>query len=184
MKPTILSTAVIAVLLMIASVGLLAANNDAYVEGHGEHEYIHLVRDDGRELLELSGGAKAERLQRSLRNAGATEAQVTQVMHLLKQTATAQDGRKEQQRELHMEIKDEYEAANPNRAKLERLIRQASDLQAQSKITALTTTLDIRQIVGDEVWGEIAAHGHKRRGRDRDRDRDHSHDRDDDKDHR
>ena len=129
-------------LSMTAAVWSLAAAED-----YGFGDKYHQVR--GKERF-------GRKMERGLSRAGATEAQIERVMALVEKTMAAQDERRNQVRKLGAEVRDEYNADSPDRQKLERLIGRAATLQGQIRVAALNTSLDIREIVGDDVWGKIS----------------------------
>lgn len=145
--------------LLFTAVFVLSAGADE--EKNEYHDREEYENDEGP-----FGGLRPNRIERSLKRAGATDGQVAQVIALMESLSDENKELRVEQRRLRDEIHDEYRTAAPDRAKLKRLIEEAANSYAQARIATLEMSLDARAIVGEDVWDKVTRgqnrSGHRR----------------------
>ena len=130
--------------------------------------YAHLIRGSNWEK-------SSARLEKGLEDAGASSAQIAQVLSLVESTTESQEVRHMKFKALQTQIQDGSNADIVNRSEIVALIREAGALLVEGRIAALDVSLKIQDIVGEEIWSEMQKSrkhrrfggGHGRRSRHR-----------------
>ena len=144
--------------------GTLFADSSAL----GHESYRVLVRGEKEHGEFDSDGRLAAPNVRALRRAGASEDHINQINALIESNRDAQIERRASLAELREQIRGELERDTPDRDRLYALIGQAAEIRTDLTIGGIDIQLEIREILGNDIWQELA--GDRGFGRHRDSD--------------